>query len=163
MKKFLADTYVAEAFAPNTDLRASSNSPRESDWVDLSDWDSATAIIQAIADADAGTVTVSWRQATSSTGAGNKALVDSDEQWYVSEHATALPGTFEQGATLTGNAKNVAVSEITADQLDVTNGYRFVAVRVSRDAANGKIASGVIVLRGGRYQQALDHQPSALA
>ena len=160
MKKHLTDMSVMEAFAPGTDLRASSNSPRESDWVDLAEHDSCVAVIQAIADADAGNVTVSWRQATSAAGAGNKEL-DGDP-WYVQQGST-LPGTYAAGATLTGNAKNVAVGEVTADQLDVAGGYRYVAVRISRAAANGKLASGALILSSGRYQQRPDTQPSPLA
>lgn len=166
-KKFDADTKVVSAF-PAGPRDISTAATTQGDWVKLSDYDSLMVVYSS----DPGTAnqdpTVSLRQARTNTGTAAKALAAG--QWFATEHATALgdalrpvgqPGTFTEAA---GEQATLARVEVTADQLDVSNRFDWVQVRVQRGGnTQGKLANAVYVLRGARYAEEVDEQVTALA
>ena len=161
MKKYDASTKIVSAIGP-VDVNAAAVTL--GDWVSLENYDSLTAIVQAIADADAGNATVRLRQAKTATGGDAKDL--DGVTFYTAGDAAAVGENFassENEATLTGTHQGLTRGEVTADQLDVAGGFKFVAVQVTRGSANGgKIIAGVYVLRGARYSRAVPQQPAVL-
>ena len=163
MKKHDAITKIAAGILP-VDL---SDGAAAGDWVDLSKYDSLTVIYVS----DAGTanedVTVELRQAKTAAGGDAKDL--DKGQWYAYQHATALGDKFAEigdGAgsfTDDGETTCIARVEVTADQLDVDNDFRYVQISASDPGSTaGKLGAAVYVLRGARYAIKVEDQPTVL-
>ena len=164
MKKHDAATKIVSAIVPR-DLSTGS-AAKQGDWVELSKYDSVTVVYTS----DAGTAgedpTVKLRQATSAAGANAKDL--DAGQWYVAQHASALTDSFAEDGTAgefedDGETQCIARIEVTADQLDVNNDFRYVQVHVSDSGATaGKLGAAVYILRGARWSIRVDEQPTVL-
>ena len=160
MKKFDADTKVVAGIVP-IDL---SGGAKNGDWVSLSDYDSLTVVYVTDVGTAGQDATIKLQQSTTNAGAGPVKDVVAG-QWYVVQGAAldddfetdGTPGSFEDD----GETMCIARIEITADQLDLANGYAFVRVHASNPGATaGKFGAAVYILRGARYVLAVDEQPS---
>ena len=168
MKKFNADTKVVVGILP----RDGAGGSRTGDYVSLESYDSLMVLYTTDVGTDTQDVTVKLRQAKTAAGGSAKDL--NKGTWYVAQNAAVA----NLGDTLvadTGSASPegefvddgetacIARIEVTADQLDIDNGFKFVCVQVSDSGATaGKLQAAIYVLRGARYSIAVENQPSVL-
>ena len=163
MKRDEAATHIVQIIAP----RDGASGAATGDWVSLGGHDS----IQVVYSSGAGTanqdVSVRLRQAKTAAGGAAKDLAAG--QWHAAQHATDVgdglaavgsPGRF----TDDGETQCLARVEVTADQLDVNDGFKYVTVSVTDSGSTaGKHQSVVGVLGGSRHSVAVEHQATVLA
>jgi len=164
MKKYAGHMHVTPGLVAQ-DLSVGGGN-KAGDWVDMSLYDSLTVLYTSAAGTAGQDVTCQLRQAKTSA-AGSVKNLDAG-QWYAMQHATALtdelaevgtPGVF----TDDGETQCVARVEITSDQLDEDNDFRWVQLRCTDSGGTaGKFAAAVYVQMGGRYIRKPDDQPSSL-
>ena len=165
MKKYLHSSHYAPAVAAGVDDNAGSTAAT-GQWTSLKNWDSLRVVYLSSGGSAGQSVRVQLRQAKSAAGADAKDLAAG--QWWAAQAASigdalAAAGS-DGGFTDARSTACLAVAEITADELDVDGGYTHVAVEVEGGAATaGKQYAAAYILSGGRYEQALDAQPTALA
>ena len=129
----------------------------ESDWVSLTNYDSVIFVIVAEVGATADNTAFTVREATTNGGAGSKDLAV--RRGYRKEHASALSasGAYTEVAptsnavTLDGDAENVLLFEVTGDELDVNNGFKFVTLRHDGGGAATKTFTAIAILGSPRY------------
>lgn len=113
------------------------------DWVDMQNWDRVCAYVQlgtwnATDDLDE----CRLEQATSSAGAGAKDLT-----------TDASGGNYDTSAPIDA-AGNFVILEARAEQLDVTNGFRYVRLYVAEGGNTGvDNVAGVLVRYNNAYPQ----------
>ena len=137
-------------------------------WVNMGDYDSALFLIGCDDDAGTSDVAVHVRQANTNAGGGVKDVAV--RRFYRAEaaglsvatpFAAVAPATHESlgsAALLEGDDHNVLAVEVTADELDINNGFRWVTVGFSAGAA-GKLLCAFVLLSGARYAVELDDAP----
>lgn len=168
MKKFDADTHVVAAAA--TGSWDFNGNPNEGQWISLEDWDSVT-IVAAVGAVASQRTRLSVEQATAIAGTGAKAL--DDIVWFTAEAPSADTDDLEDVVTKNDAAAQSPQStagraalfwcEITADQLDVSNGFKCLRVESAR-ATNAASSGGLFyILRGGRYARSPEDQTTVLA
>ena len=164
MKKFINDKQVCLAFEPRT----GANTQFDGDRVSLALYDSVTLIYIAESGAASnGDQKIKLRQSTANTAGTSKDITGVD--WYL-KSATDVQ-TVGQAShsrtteiTTVGEEEQILLAEVTADQLDVNGGFKFVYVRVDGVGTDStKVHAGVYELNGGRYMTDPTELPSALA
>ena len=164
MKKHDAETKVVVGLVPQVITGAAENG----DFVSLALYDSATVLYSSDVGTTSEDVTVTLRQAKTAAGGDAKDL--DAGQWYVAQNVspTALGDTFAEDGTAgefedDGETACVARVEVTADQLDTANDFAYVSVRVDNSGTGTtKYGQALYLLRGARYAQAVDKQPTVL-
>ena len=169
MKKFDADTKVAVGILP----RDGAGGSMTGDYVSLANYDSLTVIYTTDAGTDTQDVTVKLRQAKTAAGGNAKDL--NAGTWFVAQNAAvanlgdalaADTGSTDPAGEFVDDGESACIAriEVTADQLDTDNDFKFVAVQVTDSGATaGKLQAAVCVLRGARYAVAVDEQPTVLS
>ena len=157
MKKHEASLKIVTAFNP-----VDAASSPDGAWVSLAHYDSVTAVVQAAAGGAGQNSTVSIQQATTARGAGKKNVTQN--RWWISTPDSGTPGddpvlTVADRVTLDGDKAQIVRAEVTADQLDVDNGYRYVCVSIAKSGNTAKLVSAGYVLAGARFVNAPDGQP----
>jgi len=122
-----------------------STGSQDSDWVNMEEFHEVMAVVQAGVIAASGTIDASVRQATSSTGAGAKAITG--------KAITQLT---------TGDNDKQAVINVRTDELDVAGGFSFVSLRQTLTTAGGDM-SGVVLGMGCRHAPADDYDLASVA
>ncbi len=111
-----------------------------SDWVNMENFHQLMAIVQVGIIAAGGTVDAKLMQATSSTGAGAKAISTANAQ--ITQVTTAGNDTQQ-------------ILTVRTDALDVAGGFSFVALRMTHTTAAGDSA-GLVLGINPRYAPADD-------
>jgi len=125
------------------------------DYVCLKGYQHVTIVLQQGAWAG-GTPAVTLFQATD-VAAGNEKALSVTKRWTkVGVSGTTFVETAVAADTfnLPAVANTVNVLEVDADQLDVTNGFDCLTVKVASPGANADVLSGVYLLSGARYMGA---------
>ena len=164
MKKFDADTKIVVGLLP----RDGSGGALTGAFVDMGLYDSLTVIYSTDVGTSGQDVTVQLRQSKVAAGTGAKNL--NAGQWFVAQNATVgdLGDTLEADGSTgdfedDGETACIARVEVTADQLDTANDFRFAGVHVTDSGTTtGKLQSAVYVLRGARYAVGVADQPTVL-
>ncbi len=162
MKKHESALHIVSMFAAGgTDFNMNGVT---GDWISLENYDSITVVVAKSAQASQ-TPTLRMRQATAAAGTGAKNL--NDVRWWRASHASAATDSF---IAAFGNTEamtagvDIIRAEITADQLDVANNFKFVALQVTRSGNQaGAIGAAIGILCNPRFEQGVAHQLSALA
>lgn len=127
------------AIVATIDPDAYTTGTQTSDWVNMEYWHQLMYIVQCGVLASSATVDADLRQATSSTGAGSKAITSKS----ITQETTA------------GNDSQKIIN-LKADELDVAGGFSFVAGRITVTTA-GADASGVLLGFNPRFLPANDN------
>ncbi len=115
------------AILATVDPDANAASSFTSDWVNMEEWGQVMGIVMAGTLAATGTLDAAMLQATSSTGAGSKAITG--------KSITQMS---------TGDNDEQAIINLKADELDVAGGFSFVAIKLTHGTAGGD-AAGLIL------------------
>ena len=105
-------------------------------WVDMSLYDSLLCIIQSAAMHNSSVVTVQLKQATNNAGANVKSITG---------FTSSFSGTDDNKAK---------VISLRAENLDVNNSFRYVAVLLTETATQNAAMSATFVRERARYAQA---------
>ncbi len=125
MSKTLPSERVAVLATVDPDANAASSFT--SDWVNMEEWGQLMAIVMAGTIASSGTLDAAMLQATSSTGAGSKAITG--------KSIVQLT---------TGDNDEQSIINLKADELDVAGGFSFVAIKLTHGTAGGDSAAVVL-------------------
>ena len=160
----LGDLHVVNGITPIDFASAAQNG----DWVSLKNYNCLLILYHSDVGTENQDVTLTLRQATSRTGTGSKAL---QGRWY-SKQSTTIGEVTEVDTEQSSESANfvddgetgcLALCEVSADMLDVNNGFEWVQLRATDPGATaGKIASALYVLGGSRYKDSVLRQKSAV-
>lgn len=129
------------------DPDAYSAGTQTSDWANAEEWHQLMAVVEAGILAGTATLDAKLMQATSSTGAGAKAISTANAQ--ITQLTTA------------SNDKQ-AIINLRTDSLDVAGGFSFVALRMTLTTAGGDM-SGVLFGVDPRHGPADDFDLASVA
>ena len=136
--------HVVVLFTP-----VSVGAPATSDTISMEGWAHLSAILQF--GAGSGCV-ITVGECTSFAGSGRTAVSDFLYAYGISATDDTMTAALAEASSITIAAGTgcCVVIELDADKL--TSGYQFVQVNIA-DPGTAKLASGVAVLSGGRYQE----------
>lgn len=115
------------AIVATVDPDAAAASSFTSDYVNMEEWHQIMAIVMAGTIASSGTLDAALLQATTSSGAGAKAITG--------KSITQMD---------TGDNDEQAIINLKADELDVAGGFSFVALKLTHGTAGGDSAGLVL-------------------
>ena len=131
------------------------------DWVNMADYDSALFIFGCDDGAADDDFSVHIRQAQDNAATGAKDVVV--RRFYRAsaaalsvgtDFAAVAPATVEgltNACFIEGDDFQVVTVEVTADELDVENGFHYVTAGFGAGGAAGKLISCFVLLSGARY------------
>jgi hypothetical protein len=147
---------VVSAFVP-VDMQAA----QDGDWVSLKGYRYCDVIIFKAAGTAGDDPAITFQQATAVAGTSAKALTKIErvykQQGTLTSSDTQTTVTQAAAAGYTGDgtsAEEQAIYgfHIDASQLDVTNGFDCIRVRVADTGTNAQLGCGLYVLSGERYR-----------
>lgn len=159
---------IVSAFTP-VDLSTGANT---GDWVALANYGRVLVVLAAAAGAAGEPPTMTFNQATDTTGAGSKALTMTGPAYHKTA-ATDLTGTANfTAATITaastfspdtvGSKAKLWCVEIRASQLDVANGFKAVQLTVADVGATAQLGYAFYVLGEPRDPRAPEKMIGAI-
>ena len=134
----------------------SSAAARDSDWVDLQNYEGVVFHVIAEIGADADDVTLKLQQAKTNAAGSVKALVP--RAWWRAQAADLTAGTAWVKVTtatciIEGSQENLVQVEVDASELDVSNGFRYVRINHDAGGATGKLFAALAETIGATHAQ----------
>lgn len=155
MERFLQDINIEAAFVP-VDMSGAAN---DGDWINLALYSSVICVLLKAAGTAGQDPVFTLNQAQAADGTGSKAL--NFTTIYSKVGTLATTAAFTRVAQAAANTYTDAVSaeaqaiiavEVSAEDLDINNGFTFVQMAIPDVGAAAQLGCGFYILAGARYK-----------